>query len=254
MSDWIAKLSELKQSGHPFVMVTVADATGSTPREVGAKMFVLADGSFFGTIGGGHLEQLAIEEAKKCISDEKSLSIRYPLGAKTGQCCGGVVTLLFETLNLQPRLYLFGAGHVGQAVCRTLQGTPFDVHVVDDRPEWIQSSELPRAVTRHPCEWEDFVAEAAWDDRKTYVAIMTHRHDTDEAILSDVLRRPTRYVGLIGSPAKWHRFRDRLAARKFSEMELARVHCPIGLDIGGQRPQEVAVSLAAQLLGVHYGK
>jgi xanthine dehydrogenase accessory factor len=178
--------------------------------------------------------------------------LRVPLGATAGQCCGGVVEMFVEVLNVGPTLYLFGAGHVGQAVCRTLVGTPFVVHAIDEREEW--TSAVPDAVQRHAVAWDEFVAEAAWSAERTYVAIMTHRHDLDEAIVADVALRPTRYVGLIGSQTKWQRFRDRLGARGVPAAALDRVHCPIGLDIGGKSPQEVAVSVVAQLLAVHHGR
>lgn len=253
--NWIALLEELRLAGTPCVSVTVTQCTGSTPREIGAKMVVLPGGKFHGTIGGGHLEQLALEDAAKALTAGASTSIRYPLGAKTGQCCGGIVELLFEVLNTGPRLYLFGAGHVGQAICRTLEGTPFAVHVIDEREEWIGSPELPKSAVRHAAEWEDFVADATWDAARTYVAIMTFRHDLDERILEVLIRkkRPLRYLGLIGSRSKWERFKQRLAARGVTEEELAQVHCPIGLPIGGKAPQEVAISLSAELLKIHYG-
>lgn len=254
MWDWLSKLTELKNQGVPVAMVTVIECTGSTPREPGAKMLVTADGRFFGTIGGGHLEEIALVDARKCLEEGVTKTIRYPLGAKTGQCCGGTMELFYEVLNTGPRLYLFGAGHVGQAVCKTLSGTPFVVHVIDEREEWINSPELPREAIRHHCEWDDFVPEAAWDNERTYVAIMTHRHDTDQDIVEDVIKRPARYLGLIGSRGKWARFQQRLTTQGVEEARLARVRCPLGLDTGGKSPQEVAISVAAELLQIHYGK
>ncbi len=254
MWNWITKLEELRAEGRPVVVVTVTQSTGSTPREPGAKMLVAATGQFYGTIGGGHLEQLAITDAKLCFTDGKAKTIRYPLGAKTGQCCGGVVELFFELVNHGPRLYLFGAGHVAQAVCRTLVGTPFIVHVIDDRREWIQSEALPKEVVRHECEWDEFATNAPFDLSSTYVVIMTHRHDIDHDIVENMLDRPTRYLGVIGSHSKWERFKQRFAAKGVDLTKLEKVHCPIGLDIGGKAPQEVAISLAAQLLRDVYGR
>ena len=252
MWNWIVKLAELRQEGRPVAVVTVTGCTGSTPREVGAKMLVLQGGEISGTIGGGHLEELAIKDAVKCLEAGAAKTIRYPLGAKTGQCCGGIVDLLIEVVNTGPALYLFGAGHVGQAVCRSLVGTPFTVHVIDEREEWVKSPQIPSEVIRHHCEWADFVLDARWDQEKAYVAIMTHRHDTDQAIVEDVIRRPAKYIGLIGSEAKWERFKQRLGARGIEDTALARVKCPIGIDTGGKAPQEVAISLAAELLRTHY--
>ena len=254
MWNWIAQLSELRRDGQPVAMVTVTGCTGSTPREIGAKMLVFPSGEIRGTIGGGHLEELAIKDAVKCLESGTAKTIRYPLGAKTGQCCGGIVDLLFEMVNTGPSLYLFGAGHVGQAVCRSMVGTPFTVHVIDEREEWVQSPQIPSEVVRHHCEWPDFVHEARWDHEKAYVAIMTHRHDTDQEIVADVIKRPAKYIGLIGSHSKWERFKQRLEIRGVEESALARVKCPIGIDTGGKAPQEVAISLAAELLRIHYAR
>jgi xanthine dehydrogenase accessory factor len=252
MWDWVRKLVELEERRVPAALVTVVRCSGSTPAAPGAKMIVLADGSIHGTIGGGHLEQLVTKDAQACVGSGRSETFRYPLGATAGQCCGGVVETFVEVLYTGPQLYLFGAGHVGQAVCRALAGTPFVVHAIDERPEW--ASAVPPEVTRHEVPWDAFVAEATWSAERTYVAIMTHRHDVDEAIVADVVGRPARYVGLIGSETKWRRFRDRLEARGIGREALDRVRCPIGLDIGGKSPQEVALSVAAQLLAVHHGK
>jgi len=254
--NWIARLDELRRGGIPAVVVTVTGGTGSAPRDAGAKMIVRADGAFEGTIGGGHLEMLAIEEARRRVEIGESGSIRYPLGAKTGQCCGGVVDLFYEVVNAGPHLYVFGAGHVGQAVARTLEGTPFTVHLVDERTEWVNAPQLPVGVVRHESEWDEFARAARWDARQTYVVIMTFRHDLDEKILEGILssRRDLRYLGLIGSAAKWERFRQRLLQKGIHEAALSRVRSPIGLPVGGKAPAEIAISLGAELLGIHYEK
>lgn len=257
MWNWIPILEQHRKQGQPLALVTVTRCTGSTPRETGAKMLVLPSGKFQGTIGGGHLEELALRDAAKAIEQNLSQTIQYPLGAKTGQCCGGVVELLIEVMNAGPHLYLFGAGHVGQAVSQTLRGTPFTVHLIDEREEWVMSQALSEEVVRHHAEWDDFVDGANWDASKTYVAVMTHRHDLDQDIIEFMIgaKAPdVRYVGLIGSRAKWERFKQRLTLKGLSEEQLARVKCPIGLDVGGKAPQEVAISVAGELLKIHYGR
>ncbi len=253
MWDWVRQLAEWSRDDAPFAVATVTGCQGSTPAEPGAKLLVRADGTFHGTVGGGHLEQLVLADARACLEKGEARAYRYPLGAKLGQCCGGVVDVFVEPVNHGPRLYLFGAGHVGQALCRTLEGTPFRIHLVDERPEWLQGERIPASVVRHEEPWDVFAARAAWDARRTYVAVMTHRHDLDQDIIAFAVQKPARYVGLIGSKTKWARFRQRLEARGTTAQQLARVQCPMGVEIGGKSPQEVAVSIAAGLLQVHHG-
>jgi xanthine dehydrogenase accessory factor len=248
---WLSVLRDLEARHEPSVLATVVEVSGSSPCSVGVKMIV-TPGEFWGTIGGGHLEQLALENARTALREGQSARVRYPLGATVGQCCGGVVEIFFEVLFRSPRLYLFGAGHVGQALCRVLLGTAFTVEAIDERPEWIGAAELPPFVIRHAVGWDEFIEQAEWSAERTYVAVMTHRHDWDQAIVEQVIRKQTRYIGLIGSDLKWRRFRDRLIARGVDAALLDRVHCPIGLDIGGKAPGEVAISAAAELLRDHY--
>jgi xanthine dehydrogenase accessory factor len=251
--DWIGKLEELRRTGEPLALVTVIRCSGSTPRDVGAKMLVRADGRFLGTIGGGHLEQLILEDACRCLTSGQSETFRYPLGAKAGQCCGGVMELFVDVINQGPRLYLFGAGHVGQALCRILHETVFSVDLIDERPEWLTRESLPASVRTHSTPWHEFVETAAWSSERTFVAVMTHRHDLDEEIIGDLVSRPAKYLGLIGSRAKWARFRQRLLDRGASAEALDRVRCPIGLPVGGKAPQEVGISIAAELLQLVHG-
>lgn len=253
MWNWLKKAEELRNQGTSFALISVTRVTGSAPSTPGTKMLVLQNGHFFGTIGGGNLEYLIIEEARTAIRNRKpSYVARYPLGAKAGQCCGGIMEVLLETINCSPNLFLFGAGHVGQAVSQCMIGTPFSIHLIDPRPEWIHAPEIPREVIRHAMDWNDFVVDATWDEKITFVAVMTHRHDIDQDIIQNIIQRPARYIGLIGSHSKWIRFKQRLMLRGIQEDTLARVRSPLGLPIGGKAPQEVAISLAAELLKIYY--
>lgn len=129
MWNWVDKLVELKNQ--PLALATIAHVKGSAPRNEGAKVIVLSDGTFFGTIGGGNLEKQVLEDAQRYLKEDRTQSIHYTLCESTGQCCGGVVDVLIEVLNMNPKVYIFGAGHVGQALCRTLVGTIFAVHAID---------------------------------------------------------------------------------------------------------------------------
>ncbi|MFO0658663.1 MAG: xanthine dehydrogenase accessory protein XdhC [Polyangiaceae bacterium] len=254
MWDWLTSLDELRQNNTSGALVVVARCEGSTPREPGAKLVVRADGSFVGTIGGGHLEQLVIRDALAAISDGTSRMIRYPLGPAAGQCCGGVVEVLIDVINAGPSLYVFGAGHVGHALCRVLEGTSFRTHLIDDRDEWIHAPGLPASTLTHAGEWQTFVEQARWDAELTYAVVMTYRHDTDQEIVEALSKKPLRWLGLIGSKTKWEKFRRRLSARGIADETLARVRCPVGLPMGGKAPAEVAISIAAEILQIHQPK
>lgn len=246
------------------VLVRVDAAQGSVPRETGAWMAVFA-GSVVGTIGGGHLELQAIEEARRRLSATGGEAVlRYPLGPALGQCCGGVVHLRYERLTradasgLAERLReplvplaLFGGGHVGGALVRVLGTLPFAVRWIDSR-DGIFPAEVPDNVQ---CEHSDpvqaAVAELAPGSR---VLIMSFSHAEDLDIVAACLKRLRErddlpYVGLIGSKTKWATFRHRLEQRGFGEEELARITCPIGIPgIAGKQPEVIAVAVAAQLL------
>lgn len=243
-ASWLAHLGELDRNGTPHALVTITNVQGSAPREAGAKMIVCEE-TFFDTIGGGHLEELVIADARAAIAAGKSTTARYPLGAKAGQCCGGVVEVFIDVLGLGPVVHVFGAGHVAQALARTLAGTRFKVHVIDERAEWL--AKLPASAVAHDEPWDRYV-RALKPSERAYALVMTHRHDLDEDIVFALCQQPLRYLGLIGSRTKWKRFSQRLAMRGASEEALARIVCPIGIALTGKAPAEIAISVAAQLL------
>ena len=246
--DWVSALADLRSQGRPVAVVTVVRVEGSTPRDTGAKMLVTSEGLAWGSIGGGKLEALAIEDARACLQAGEPAYQRYPLCVKAGQCCGGNTEVFIEVLGRGPLLYLFGAGHVGRALCHVLRGTPFAIHLVDPRPDWLHARELPPGLSLHDEPWEAFAAQAEWSPR-VYAAVLTHSHDLDLAVIRDLALRETTYLGLIGSKTKWARFQSLLKADGLTQARLDRIRCPIGLDLGmGKAPQEVAIAIAAQLL------
>lgn len=252
MWDWIGKLAELRRQDQLAVLVTVTKSTGSTPRKHGAKMIVLPDGTFFGTVGGGVPEAYALEDALRCFEQLQGTNVKIPLQQR-GEfpACGGNMEFYLEVINDHPRLYLFGAGHVGQALCRVLEGTPFRVHLVDERDEWINAPALPESVLRHHCHWSEFIAQANWCPQRSFAAIMTYSGTIDQQVLEEVLPHPTRYLGMIGSRSKWAGVKKNLEEKG---LDLSRVRCPVGHDNGGKSPQEIAISIASQLLCTYYGR
>ena len=252
MWDWIAKLDELRRNDQLAVLVTVTKSNGSTPGKQGDKMIVLPDGTFFGTVGGGVPEYEALEDARKCFAEMHDATASIPLQQK-GEfpACGGTMELYMEVINGNPSLYLFGAGHIGQSVCQVLDGTPFRIHLIDERDEWINASNVPANVIRHQCHWTDFIGKANWCDKRTFVTILTFNGAVDQQVLEEVLPHPARFVGMVGSRAKWARIQKNLEE---SGLDLSRVRCPVGHDNGGNSPREIAISIASQLLATHYGR
>ncbi|MEM7003556.1 MAG: xanthine dehydrogenase accessory protein XdhC [Pseudomonadota bacterium] len=241
---WPEALVTLRQQGHAHVLVTVLATTGSTPRNSDAKMVVSQDESF-DTIGGGQLEHLAVNKARALMQDNQSgQHIEHlPLAAAATQCCGGSVTVLFEVFaKATLRVALFGAGHVGVEVEKLLAG----LNVPHD---WLDSRSA-QAEQNQGCT---FVQDpAAWARSLTpevHALVMTHDHQLDYELISTLLRQGFVSVGLIGSATKWQRFKARLLQDGFSDAELGRVRCPVGIaDIERKEPLAVALSIVTELL------
>jgi xanthine dehydrogenase accessory factor len=246
------------------VVVTVLATQGSVPRGPGTRMVVFAQGEL-GTIGGGHLEFQAIAHARLLLAGQTEVTeLRHVLGPSLGQCCGGAVALQFErvsaddvprlTAQLRPErtpLALFGGGHVGKALVKTLAPLPFAVRWVDSRDE-IFPPDVPDGVD---CEHSNPVQAAVADLLPgSRVLIMSFSHAEDLDVVVACLKRLRErgdlpFVGLIGSKTKWATFRHRLEDRGFGADEIAQITCPIGVPgITGKEPEVIAVAVAAQLL------
>lgn len=249
--DWIGVLHQLREKRESCVLVTVLSERGSVPRDSGSKMVVTAQESFL-TIGGGHLEFQCIAMARDMITRGRQSphSEDFCLGARLGQCCGGMTTILFEPLlQAQPQIRLFGAGHVGQALVSLLATLPCHIDWIDSRPGLFTS--VPPGVRAHqPDDPLDAVADAAPD---SYFVVMTHHHPLDLALCEAILRRGDyRYFGVIGSQTKRQRFDYRLAGKGFSAQQLATMRCPVGLpDVKGKLPTEIAVAVAGEIISIY---
>ena len=251
MHDWRRALIDLEVAGVPHVLVTIVAAQGSTPRAAGTKMVVTAEGQA-DTIGGGTLERQAIDRARRLLAEGVAVPLleKQILGIEQDQCCGGATTLLFEPLMVPTlRLALFGAGHVGRALVRLLVGTDIYVLWIDERPELLNEPLPGRTPLRIVA---DPAAEAATLPAGMHVRVMTHSHSRDFEIIDALLARDDlASIGLIGSKSKWANFRSRLRKMGVAEDDLASVRCPIGLPgVGGKRPAEIAISVAAELLSL----
>jgi len=252
-----AAVADALERGEMAALVTIVATTGSTPQRIGAKMLVFADGRIVGTIGGGCYENDAFWKAREAITHRRPQIVHYELSddfaQETGLICGGQMDVYIEPIEPSPELYVVGAGHVGFHLARLAHEVGFRVHVVDDREKFANRERFPTAA--------EVVAEdiPAWIERTNipphaYVVVVTRGHTNDLEALRALAPRDLRYLGLIGSRAKVVRIYDALTADGMPADSLRNVHAPIGLDIGAVTPQEIAVSILAELIAVKHGK
>jgi len=237
--------------------VTIVAATGSTPQRVGAKMLVFPDGRTVGTIGGGCYENDAFWKAREAIKARRPVNVKYELNddfaQETGLVCGGQMEVFIEPVEASPDVYIFGAGHVGYWVAKLAHDVGFRVHVIDDREKFANTERFGEGI--------DVIVEdiPTWIEQHplpptAYAVIVTRGHTHDLDALRALAAQRLRYLGLIGSKAKVRRIFDELLREGTSDESLKGVHAPIGLDIGAITPQEIAVSIVAELIAAKHGK
>jgi xanthine dehydrogenase accessory factor len=250
--DAIERILELRRARTRAVAITVIATRGSTPRKAGAKMLFFADGHTEGTVGGGKVEHVIRDAALRVLKSEAPEIVHHNLTSELAMCCGGQMSFFLEPIMSQPILILLGCGHVGSAIFEAVTSLGFDIVAVDDLQENANPERLPGATrivnTYEPQDLEDL---PFGDD--AYVVIATREHAIDQRLLEFCLTKPTRFLGVIGSPRKATMQRDRLLAKGFDANAIERVRCPIGVDIGAETPAEIAVSIAAELVATRRG-
>ncbi len=273
----LAKIAELAKAGTPFVVATVVKTAGSTPRGAGAKMIILADGSGTGTVGGGKLELQVTSDALAALAQGESRLVEYKLrpdrpGPDEGQgkapaaaegragetlilgmLCGGDAEVFLEVYGQSNRLLIIGGGHIGQKLAELAKVLDFRVTVVDERPQMLTKERFPAAdelLCLGPSEAPGHVSVRP----DTAIVIVTHGHVHDKAALAAVVASPAGYIGMIGSKSKVRAVIGELRAEGVEPSLLDRVHAPIGLDLGGQKPAEIALSIMAEIVAAQYGR
>jgi xanthine dehydrogenase accessory factor len=243
---------EVLASGQRGALATVVRVRGSTPQEPGARLLLRPDGTTLGTVGGGAIELVVLEALERAKKTGQTEVVSRALGYDLGMCCGGHMELFIEPIEGAPRLWLFGAGHVARALAEVARGAQFDVRVVDSRDDFNNEERFPHCQ-RLLCDADELLAKQTFG-AIDWLIIATHDHQLDERALELAVRRSNaRYIGLVGSKRKFFRIVDRIRART-GDLDLTRVYCPIGLDLGAIGPHEIAISIVAELVALRRGR
>ncbi len=258
MDNIYSKIIESINNFKPAWLITVINVTGSTPASIGMKMLVYSDGTIYGTVGGGEVEKKIIEK----IINEKPENIekcKYDLGNKseysetTQMICGGIQEVLIEPLLNGVPLYIIGGGHCGMALSNLASKTGFIVTVIDNRSDWANKTKHPNALNTICCDYTDICNNIKFN-KKNFIVIMTHGHLHDALVLEQIINKEYKYLGMIGSKKKVKSVFDKLIKKGVSPKKLELVYSPIGLDITTHTPDEIAVSIVAQMIAVKNSK
>jgi xanthine dehydrogenase accessory factor len=253
MTDIYQEIVRIKEEGQEAALVTIISTSGSTPREEGAKMLVKPDGAIIGTIGGGILEAQVIDEAIKVIKQGKPKHLHMSLTAKeaeeAGMMCGGDLEVFIEPILTTPALYIFGGGHISLPLSMIGKLLGFKIAVIDDRADFASAERFPKADILLADDFTKAFPKLKID-KTSYIVIVTRGHPHDELVLELALGTPAKYIGMIGSKTKVKTTYSHLLAKGVPKEKLDSVHSPIGLEIGAQSPEEIAVSILAEIVKV----
>lgn len=248
----IHQLKECLDRRIPCGMATVVGISGSIPTEVGSKILVSAEGQILaGTVGGGALEAIVIHKLVRAIASGEPTFVEHTLSddeaGTLGMTCGGTIRLFLEPYNGQLELVLVGAGHVNQAVSRFAKDLDWQVTVIDDRPQWATADYFPYAQRLEVVKTLKAPFEALAHPENAFLIIATRCHATDRLVVREALKRPFRYVGMIGSRHKIAKIVEELREEGLYDQLADRFYAPIGLDLGGKSPAAVALSILAEV-------
>jgi xanthine dehydrogenase accessory factor len=248
--DIFEEIVRLRRQGVALALATLVQCEGSTPQKPGAKLLVPEEGPLVGTLGGGCLEAEVVQNARAALLDGVARTLAFDLSEGVGSLvCGGRALVFVEPLAPRPRLIILGAGHVGRALAQAGRFAGFRVTVVDDRREYADPQRLPEA---HEVVCGGFGEALAGlgVDRSAFVLVATRGHQHDFTAVRAALQTPARYVGLVGSRTKKELLLRHLLEEGFEPEQCARVSTPAGLAIGSVTPEEIAVSIVAQMIRI----
>jgi len=243
---WADEVHSLVKAGRAFVVATVVECRGSSPRDAGARMIVCHDGTAAGSVGGGFVEAAVLREAAEMMGSAKKAlkEYRYPEGG-----CGGEVRIFLEAFAPSRKVVIFGGGHIGHALASILAPTSLHVSVVEERPQTLERFEWPQDVEVICTDGVE--AARKLDSRELCAVVAGFSAHHDERIVTALSDVPWRYLGVVGSVSKGERLREHLSSLGVDAKRLERFRCPAGMDgIGGKLPGEIAISIAAEILAL----
>lgn len=250
-----ARLAQLEKEGKSFALATIIQTRGSVPRHEGTKMIIFPDGSYEGTIGGGEVESIIIREAQEALSDGKTKLLHYnfndPERGDPG-VCGGEMDVYVEPIRVKPTLLIFGMGHVGQAIAHLGSWLGFRVVAADDRPDYVSEDIAPSADQWIHCELVDLPTHVKINDQ-TFIILTTRGVPVDVAGLPALLQSSAAYIGVIGSRRRWETTAGQLQELGVTKEDILRVTSPMGLEINAETPEEIALSILAEIIMIHRG-
>ena len=256
MENFFEKIVELKKSGEPAAFAIVIKIEGSTPRKTGAKMVILKDGKTVGTLGGGDLEKRVIEEAMDAIKQGQPRMASFTLDIEKGKLdmmCGGKLDVYIEPILQEEKLIIFGAGHITRSLAPLMRGAGFQVSVVEDSPDLLQKDKFPETEDLILTDMEQFARDLLPDPR-TYIVLLSRGFSRDKAILTQLIQKDFKYIGMIGSLRKINTMKEDLQKEGIPEEAFSKLKAPIRLDIGAETPEEIAISIAAEIVAVKKGR
>lgn len=248
-------LSELEKNNQAGALCIIVRSRGSTPRGAGSKMLVYPDGTIIGTVGGGELENRVVETAQQAILDGKARMLEYNMSDPTRGdpgVCGGTVEIFVEPLQPKPTLVVIGGGHVGKAVVHLAHWLGFRVVVNDDRPEFCTPDANPEAdeyVISSVAELPEKITITPW----TYLVLTTRGVNVDVEGLPALLDTPAAYIGVIGSQRRWATAYNQMLEAGVAKNKLDQVRSPIGIELQAETPEEIAVSIMAEIIMLRQG-
>jgi xanthine dehydrogenase accessory factor len=250
--DLFEEIVRMRKAGLRGALATIVHTNGSIPSYESSRMLVREDGSIAGTIGGGCVEADVWAAAKEVMAKESPRKMTFQLNNEAsydnGLICGGTLEVFVEPILPQPVLYIFGGGHISIALAKSASAAGFAIVVIDDREQFANTQRFPMAQELYQ-SYDDAFARLS-PNASSYLVIVTRGHRDDMRVLAWAVRTPAHYVGMIGSKRKVLSVYQALEKEGYAAEEFARVYAPMGLEIGALSPEEIAISITAELVAV----